>query len=123
MLLTDGPVAGRTYDCIVIGSGPAGISLALALGEANRRVLVLESGDAGRARPELSNAVGYGHFSGDFWNLHSSRALGGTSDVWGGWCPALRELDLDNPALGARWPITRSDVLPYYPRAAAILDH
>ena len=123
MLLTDGPPAGRTYDCVVIGSGPAGISLALSLGDANKRVLLLESGDAGRARPELSNSVGYGHFSGEFWNLHSSRALGGTSDVWGGWCPALRELDLDNPALGARWPITRGDLLPYYPKAAAILDH
>jgi hypothetical protein len=79
MFLTD-RFDGAAYDCFIIGSGPAGLTAALALGEAGRRVLVFESGDADVPRNELSNSVGYGHYSGAYWNLHWIRALGGTSE-------------------------------------------
>jgi choline dehydrogenase-like flavoprotein len=67
------------YDCIIVGSGPAGISLALALAKARKRVLVFESGDADQPRSGLSNTIGYGHYAGGYWNGHWYRALGGTS--------------------------------------------
>jgi hypothetical protein len=86
-------------------------------------LLVFESVDDGGVRSELSNTIGYGHFSGGYWNTHWVRSLGGTSDVWAGWCTTLRDLDLDNPAVGVRWPIARSDLLPYWEKAAPILDH
>ena len=123
MLLTDGRLASHAYDCLVVGSGPAGLSVALTLAEAGKRVLIVESGNAGPARRDLSNTIGYGHYSADYWNAHWSRALGGTSDVWSGWCTTLRTIDFDNPAIGVRWPITRDDLLPYYRRAAPMLDH
>jgi choline dehydrogenase-like flavoprotein len=110
------------YDCFVVGSGPAGVTLALALARARKRVLVFESGDADAPRSELSNSIGYGHYSGDYWNGHWFRALGGTSALWSGWCVTHRELDLDNPAVGARWPIARSALVPYWKAAAEILD-
>ncbi len=122
MFLSD-RFAPESYDCVVVGSGPAGVSLALALAEAGRRVLVFESGDQDRDRNELSNTVGYGHYSGPYWNGHWFRALGGTSNVWTGWCVTARDIDLDNPAVGTRWPIARSELVPYWKRAAAILDH
>jgi len=122
MIVNGGLGAAHLYDCFVIGSGPAGISLALALEDAGKRVLIFETGEVQEARSTLSNSVGYGHFSGEYWNVHSSRVLGGTSNVWAGWCTTLCELDLANPAVGVRWPISRTELLPYWRRAAPILD-
>ena len=105
MLLTEIP-ANRTYDCVVIGSGPAGIGLALELGRGQKRVLVLESGDENRSTNELSDSVGFGHFSDGYWNPHAVRTIGGTSSVWSGWCITPRDLDFENPAVGVSWPIS-----------------
>jgi choline dehydrogenase-like flavoprotein len=112
-----------TYDCFVVGTGPAGQTLALALAKSGRRVLVFESGDEQTTRGELSNSVGYGHYSGGYWNAHWVRAPGGTSNVWAGWTPTPRAIDFDNPAVGARWPIAWSALRPYWQRAAPILNH
>ena len=54
--------------------------------------------------------------------INSIRVLGGTSKVWTGLCVTLSERDFYNPAGGVRWPITRSVLVPYYRRAAEILD-
>ena len=67
MFVTDRFVP-ESYDGFVVGSGPAGVSLSLALAAAGRRVLIFESGDADSTRSELSNSVGYGHYSGEYWN-------------------------------------------------------
>ena len=110
------------YDCYVIGSGPAGITLALELAKAHRSVLLFESGTTTDARTDMPNAINYGHLSDGWWDGHSVRAFGGTSRVWEGWCATLSERDFDNPAAGVRWPITRPELVPYYRRAAEILD-
>ena len=123
MFVSDGGFASDAYDCFVIGSGPAGLSAALALAEARKKVLVFESGDEQRVRPELANSIGYGHFAAEHWNVHSIRTLGGSSNVWKGWCPTPRPIDFDHPAVGVKWPIRRDDLLPYWKRAAPILDH
>jgi GMC oxidoreductase/FAD binding domain len=123
MFVSDGGFASDAYDCFVIGSGPAGVSVALALAEAKKKVLIFESGDEQRIRPELANAVGYGHYAGEHWNAHSVRMLGGSSNVWAGQCPTPRQFDWNNPAVGLNWPIRRADLMPYWRRAAPILDH
>ena len=107
------------YDAIVIGSGPAGMTVAMELDDAGRRVLLLES-EYGDGDPALS--IGYGSLSGDYWNAHWLRALGGTSAAWAGWVATLREIDFDHPNAGASWPITRADLDPYYRRAAPIIN-
>jgi choline dehydrogenase-like flavoprotein len=110
------------YDAIVAGAGPAGLTLATTLAERDRRVLVLESGGEGPPA-DPATSTGYGHFPAGYWNGHWIRALGGTSHVWTGWCPMPAPLDFDNPAIGVRWPIDHASLLPYWRRAAPILDH
>ena len=107
------------YDCIVIGSGPAGMTTALRLAEAGKRVLIVES-DSGNG--DLPFSVGYGHLAGTYWNAHSIRALGGTSNAWTGWTSPLRAIDFNHPTIGVSWPITLDDVLPYYRLAAPFLE-
>jgi choline dehydrogenase-like flavoprotein len=115
---TDRRPSSEAYDCVVVGSGPAGMSVAVALERLNRRVLLLESesGDG-----DFALSVGYGHYAGDYWNGHWIRGFGGTSNAWAGWVATLRDIDFDHPAAGARWPIARSDLQPYYERAAPVL--
>jgi choline dehydrogenase-like flavoprotein len=120
MFLDDLPTATR-HDAVIIGAGPAGLSCAMALAAARRRVLILESG--GRDAVAGDHSVGYGHFSGGYWNAHWIRGLGGTSQAWTGWCTIPTPLDFDNPAIGVRWPIAHAALLPYWRRAAPILDH
>ena len=110
-----------SYDCFVVGSGPAGMTTALALAEANRKVLLFESGNDGRERTGMLDALNTGHFRDGWWDLHSVRGLGGTSRVWNGWCASLMKRDFNNPVTGVRWPIARSDLVPWYRRAAPIL--
>lgn len=112
----------RRYDCYVIGAGPAGLTLALELAKTNHSVLVFETGGLTEPRSDLPNAVNYGHFRDGWWNAHSIRILGGTSRVWSGWCATLMDVDFANPAAGVRWPIAKSDLAPYYRRAARVLD-
>ena len=121
MFLTD-RLPSRPYDYYVIGAGPAGITLSLELAKANRTVLLFETGTVTEPRDDMPNAVNYGHFRNGWWDQHSIRALGGTSRVWSGWCATLMEVDFDNPAAGVRWPIAKSDLVPYYRRAATVVD-
>ncbi len=88
MWLTSG-VPKQVYDCYVIGAGPAGITLALELATAHKRILFFESGTATDARADIPNAVNHGHLPGRWWDKHSIRALGGTSRIWTGLCITL----------------------------------
>lgn len=127
MLIGLGEIAddGNRFDYCVVGTGPAGMSLAIKLGRSGRKVLLLEGGDDGYT--EESQAVYNGANFGDIYHgldWVRLRAYGGTSGHWSGWCRTLDEVDfLPKPAFhDARWPIRKADLDAYYDQAAEILE-
>lgn len=116
---------GRAYDICVIGSGPAGISTAVALEAKGLAVLLLEAG--GESYEEQSQAMFDGDIVGSpLFNMGVNRLryFGGASNHWGGFCRHLDEWDFRQKVTGVdtAWPIARRDLEPYLDRARDILE-
>jgi thioredoxin reductase (NADPH) len=55
-------VAGQTIDCLIVGSGPAGLTAAIYLARYLRRIMVVDSGNSRAAQiPSSHNFPGYRH--------------------------------------------------------------
>src|SRR5262245_11063322 len=110
-------------DICIIGAGAAGITLAREFTGQPFRVALLESGgldaDADTAMLTSGETVGV-----PYYPLQSTRLrfFGGTTNHWGGTCRPFDETDFEPrdwiPNSG--WPIRKSDLQPYYERAAEI---
>jgi choline dehydrogenase-like flavoprotein len=113
-------VDAATPDTVIIGSGPAGLTLALELARLGRPSLVLESG-VDRAGPaqDLSRAEIVDPARHDDMSIAVARRLGGASNLWGGRCMPLDPLDFTPRAFAqnVRWPIGFDDIAPYYEAA------
>ena len=112
-------------DLAIVGGGPAGISLALALRNTPIRILLLESG--GTEFEPATQALYAGDETGvSYIPLDSTRLrfLGGCSNHWGGWCRPLDRVDFETrswfPHSG--WPFERNEIEPYYARAQALVE-
>lgn len=119
-------VAARRHDVCVIGSGPAGIALALELERAGVEVLLLESGVDAASPPHqaLAIAESFDPARHDDMLIAVARRFGGTSNLWGARCLPLDPIDFD-PAPGLRdigWPIGPEAFAPHFARAAEILN-
>jgi choline dehydrogenase-like flavoprotein len=113
-------------DVCIVGAGTVGIPLALELGRLGCSVLLLESGDR-RYSPEsqrLADAEIANPNSHVGMDLAVQRRLGGASNLWGGRCVPMREIDfMARPSVPhSGWPIDLTDVAPYYPAACHYLD-
>ena len=113
----------KSYDLIVIGSGPAGLTLARRYDAltTNNRTLIVESGSRSNQNSEaqkLSMVDASGDLDSSYYSFHNQRILGGTSTVWSGWCKVL-----DTRAfLNGEWPFSYDELQAYYPKAADILS-
>ena len=110
------------YDLIVVGTGPAGLTLAHRY-EAltGNKVLLIESGRRSREEAdtqEVHTVAATGDFPPAFYSRHSQRTFGGTSTIWSGWCAVLEERSF----LNHEWPFSYGELYSYYPKAAEILS-
>lgn len=119
--------AGTTIDTdlAIIGGGPAGISLALALAPTPVRMVLLESGGMrfdGRTQDLYAGSEsGY-----PYLKLESSRLryLGGSTNHWGGWCRPLSAIDFETRDWLAHsgWPFALGEIEPYFKRAQSLVE-
>ena len=115
----------RVFDVCVVGSGPAGMTVARRLAAKGATVALMEGGglEIDRDSQDLyvGENVGLDYFPLDITRL---RYFGGSSNHWGGWCRPLDAHDFaprpQNPWSG--WPIAKSDLDPYRAETDAILD-
>ncbi len=118
------PEAARIEaDVCVIGSGPAGVTVAKELAESGADVALLESG--GLTLDPATQDLYRGELAGREYGALEGvrmRVLGGSSNHWTGYVRALRDTDFVRkdwlPDSG--WPITEADMRPYYARAKEI---
>lgn len=111
------------YDLIVIGSGPAGLTLAHKYDELTTgNVLIVESGgesNSNHAAHELNVVTATGDLPASYYSpRHNKRTFGGTSTVWSGWCTVLEK----RAFLNGEWPFGYDELERYYPEAANILN-
>src|SRR5262245_41790075 len=83
------------YDLCIVGSGPAGATLAAELASKSLRIAVLESGVQGRsARGDRLRALESEGIHVKEWSRE--RVLGGASTTWSGLSSPLDEIDFDS---------------------------
>lgn len=113
-------------DIVIVGSGAAGIPLALEFEHSATSVLVIE---AGSFKAEKETQALYKGLVRDT-KLHNPadtfriRMWGGSTTLWGGRCMPFDDIDFAQrdylPYSG--WPIGINQLLPYYPKANAYLE-
>ncbi len=113
----------RRCDLLILGAGPAGITLALETARAAPQwsIILAEAGDlepSSQAELELYDGQSTGTSK---YSLTTTRLryFGGTSGHWGGWCRPLDAIDfVARPEAGSvGWPIDKAELEEHY-RAA-----
>ena len=112
-------------DLCIIGTGAAGISMALDWSGRSQKVILLEGGGF-EYDSEVQDLYGGRNTGQRYFPLRSSRLhlFGGTTGHWGGLCAPFDPLDFKLrpwvPHSG--WPISLEDLHPYYEKAHKTLE-
>jgi choline dehydrogenase-like flavoprotein len=114
----------RKYDVCIVGTGPAGITLARKLSKFGKKVVLLEAGglDYSEESQDFYDCESVGH---DGWPKFTRlRYFGGTSNHWSGRCRPFDSSDFDVRKINGLpgWPIRYTAIKPYLKEAMEILD-
>jgi len=115
---------GFAADVCIAGAGAAGVALARQLLRQGARVCLLESGGLDFESPtqQLYDAENRGM---PYYPLEDARLrfFGGTTNIWGGRCAVLDNIDFAGRAWVAHsgWPIDATELSPYLHRVHADL--
>src|SRR5690349_12492306 len=106
-LVSDG--AELDCDLCIVGSGPAGITLAVELRHTSLRIILLDAGET-TAQPKQNTRLRAEIVppnSHEPLEDNRRRILGGTSSAWGGRCLPLDSIDFDERSWipNSGWPI------------------
>jgi len=107
----------KKFDVVIIGAGPAGITLAIELEKRSISTALIEAGakDYSEDSQNFYKGIVEGEFPREL-SVSRLRMLGGTTGHWGGTCRTLDSYDFD------KWPIKKKDLDPYLLKAASILN-
>ena len=112
------------FDCCVLGSGPAGITVSLKLAQHNKKVLLLEAGglEYSEESRKLLECDSTGMEAWPQWKRQ--RFFGGTSNHWSGRCRPFESEDFGTKEFNGLpgWPIQFSQIQPYLDEAKKIVD-
>lgn len=118
------PSDGDVFDVCVVGSGPAGLAIALACGRRGHSVLVLEAGGRRKASSapnpvDILDADAHAPLT-----VSTREGFGGTSSAWGGLCVPYDPIDFAERswASAAQWPITYAEAAKWHTEAGQFLD-
>jgi len=112
-------------DIAIIGGGPTGITLALALAGTRLKVMLFESGGLDfDAKTQSLYAGTVGGVSYLPLDASRMRYLGGGTNHWGGWCRPLDPIDFEERPWVAHsgWPFGIKELKPYFQRAQAMVE-
>jgi choline dehydrogenase-like flavoprotein len=119
----------KDYDVCIVGTGPAGCTLAQQLSDAGQSVLLLESGSTLSdidGMQESAKLDSYSISGSIEYPLQATRMriLGGTSIIWTGRCPRMLPSDFSNNPLAPKgsWPVTYAEMQPHYRAAERTLN-
>jgi choline dehydrogenase-like flavoprotein len=124
---------GNHYDCIIIGTGAGGGTLAYALAPTGKRILVLERGDyvprekenwdarAVNVEGRYNTKESWRDKDGEELHPHTNYYVGGNTKFYGAALFRLRERDFGEirhyGGISPAWPISYQELEPYYTQA------
>ena len=109
-----------SYDYVIIGAGAAGIYLSTSLAKANKKILLLESGDfdLNDEKQKLNEVEQTGkHLGAAVWGR--KRAIGGTTIAWGGQSLPFNRIDFLEKGWikNSGWPFGITELSTHYVEA------
>lgn len=114
----------ESYPFCIIGSGAAGISLAVSLSRRGHRVLLIEGGDWNESAEFEDTYQGQVEKPHPVTTEYRHQRFGGTTHLWGGRCVPLdaQDFEVRQHVPNSGWPLKYSEMANYYPQAMNYCD-